>query len=131
MTRAKLSPLIWLWTTGALAGLVWGVVAVVVASVAPPQYIPRIFFSYHIEHFAVFYLIAILAAAGLPTIRLYQVACALVSMALVLATVRLAIPRHRLSDAEDLAADVAGIAAALAPMVLGRLRYIAAQRRRA
>src|SRR5580658_10528988 len=92
MTRGKLSPLLWLWTTGALAGLVWGVGAVVVASIAPPQYIPRVFFSYHIEHFAIFYLIAILAAAGLPTIRLHQVACVLVLMAFVLATVRLTIP---------------------------------------
>jgi hypothetical protein len=130
MKRTELPALIWLCTTAALAGLVWGIVAVIVASVAPPQYIPRIFFSYHIEHFAVFYLIAVLAAVGLPAIRLYQLGFSLVLMALVLATARLAIPRHRLSDAEDLAADVAGVAAALGPMVLGRLRYIAAQRRK-
>lgn len=130
MKRAEFSALIRLCTTAALAGLVWGIVAVIVASVAPPRFIPRIFFSYHIEHFAVFYLIAVLAAVGLPATRLYQLGFSLVLMALVLATVRLAIPRHRLSDAEDLAADMAGVAAAFAPIVLGRLRYIAAQRRK-
>jgi hypothetical protein len=127
--RSRLSPLLWLWTTAALAGLSWGLVAVVFASVAPPQYVPRVFFSYHIEHFAAFYLISILAAAGLPTLRLSQITFAIILMALVLATVRLVIPRHRVADGEDLAADLAGISAAIAPIVVGRLRHIAALRR--
>jgi hypothetical protein len=101
---------------------------VVFASVGPPQYVPHIFFSYHIEHFVAFYLVAVLAAAGLPTIRLQQIACALVLTSLILATVRFMIPRHRLTDAEDLAADLSGIAAAVAPVFVGRFRQVAAQR---
>jgi hypothetical protein len=126
MARARIAPLIWLWTTAALGGLAWGLVAVVFASVAPPQFVPRLFFSYHVEHFAAFYLIAILAAAGLPTLRLHQITFALILMALLLATVRLIIPQHRLADAEDLAADLAGIGAAVAPLLVGRLRHVAA-----
>jgi hypothetical protein len=126
---APLAPLVWLCTTAALAGLAWGLIAVVVASVAPPQFVPRVFFSYHVEHFAAFYLIAVLAAAGLPTIRLYQISFALILMAVILATVRLVIPRHQLADAEDLAADLAGVGAAIAPIVIGRLRHIASVRR--
>ncbi len=110
--------LIWLWTVAALGGFVWGVIAVVFASVGPSQYIPRVFYSHHIEHFAAFYVIFALAAAGLPTVRLYHIVCALLLMALILATVRLAIPRHRLFDVEDLGADVAGIAAGLAPIIV-------------
>jgi hypothetical protein len=130
MARARFAPLLWLWTTAALAGLAWGLVAVVFASVAPPRFVPRVFYSYHVEHFAAFYLIAILAAAGLPALRLYQLTFALVLMAVILATVRLVIPLHRLADAEDLAADLAGIGAAVAPIVVGRLRHIAALRQK-
>lgn len=129
MARAKIAPLLWLWTIAALGGLAWGLIAVIFASVAPPQFVPRLFYSYHVEHFAAFYLIAILAAAGLPTLRLYQITFSLILGALVLATVRLVIPQHRLADAEDLAADIAGIGAAVAPIVVGRLRHVAALRR--
>lgn len=112
----------------ALGGLAWGVIAVVFASVAPAGYVPRLFFSYHIEHFLAFYLIAMLAAGGLPSLRLISIVLALTVMALILATVRLVIPQHRLADAEDLAADLAGIAGAVAPILVGRLRQIAAAR---
>jgi|HubBroStandDraft_5_1064220.scaffolds.fasta_scaffold662872_2 hypothetical protein len=128
MAQSRQTPLIWLWTTAALAGLAWGLLAVVFAAIAPATWVPRLFWSYHIEHFAAFYLIAVLAAAGLPMLRLRQVGFALVLMALLLAAVRLAIPHHRLADAEDLAADIAGIGAAIVPIVIGRLREAAAQR---
>jgi Na+/H+-dicarboxylate symporter len=107
----KRASLIWLWTTAALAGLTWG---------------PTNLFSYHIEHFLAFYIISILAAAGLPRVRLHQITLALMLMALILATVRLVIPQHRFADAEDLAADIAGIAAAIGPIIVGRIRHIAA-----
>ena len=121
--------LIWLWTVAALGGLGWGVVAIVFASVGPSQYIPRIFYSYHVEHFAAFYVIFILAAAGLPSIRLYHITFAMLLMAVILATVRLVIPRHQLSDFEDLCADVAGILAGVAPMLVERARRSAGLRR--
>ena len=122
-------PLIWLWTLAALGGLAWGLIAVIFASIGPSQFIPRIFYSYHIEHFAAFYVIFLLAAAGLPNVRLHHIIFAALLMALILATVRLAIPRHRFSDFEDLCADIAGIAAGVAPMLVARLRRSAASRR--
>ena len=103
-------------------------IAVVFASVGPPQYIPRVFYSHHIEHFAAFYVIFVLAAGGLPTVRLYHIVCALLLMALILATVRLAIPRRRLFDVEDLRAAIAGIAAGVAPIVVAGLRRAAASK---
>jgi hypothetical protein len=122
-------PLIWLWTVAALGGLAWGLIAVTFASVGPSQYVPRVFYSYHIEHFAAFYVIILLAAAGLPSVRLYQITAAALLTALILATVRLAIPRHQVSDFEDLCADVAGVAAGVAPMLVARLRRSARARR--
>lgn len=122
-------PLIWLWTLAALGGLAWGLIAVVFASVGPSQYVPRVFYSYHVEHFAAFYVIFVLAAAGLPSVKLHHIAFAALLMALILATVRLTIPRHQFSDFEDLCADVAGIAAGLAPMLVARLRQSARSRR--
>jgi hypothetical protein len=131
MAQTRATPQIWLWTTTALAGLAWGLLAVVFASVAPARWIPHVFWSYHLEHFAAFYLIAVLAAAGLPSLRLRQIGLALVAMALLLASVRLTLPQHRMADAEDLAADIAGIVAAMLPIVVGRLREAAARRREA
>lgn len=128
MTDSTVRPNTWLWTIAALAGLAWGLIAVIFASVGPSAAVPRVFFSYHIEHFAAFYLLTIFAAAGLPRIPLRQLCLCLGLMAVVLATVRLLIPRHRLSNAEDLAADLAGIAAVAAPILVGRFRQIASQR---
>jgi hypothetical protein len=113
---------LWLWTIAALGGLSWGIIAVVVASVGPSEFVPHVFHSYHIEHFAAFYLIALLAAAGFPSAQLYQIGSALFLMAVVLATVRLLIPHHRVSDLEDLCSEVVGVAAALGPIALGRIR---------
>ena len=129
MAEGRIHPNAWLWTIAALAGLAWGVLAVVFASVGPSEYVPTIFHNYRVEHFVAFYMLTILASAGLPHVRLYQLACSLTLMAVILATVRLTMPRHRLADAEDLLADIAGIAAAIMPILVGRFRQIAAQRR--
>jgi hypothetical protein len=61
---------------------------------------------YHIEHFVAFYR---LAAAGFPTVGVYHLGFALASMAVIVALVRLFMPRHRLADAEDLVAEIVGI----------------------
>jgi hypothetical protein len=90
--------------------------------------VPRIFNSYHIEHFVAFYLLTILAAAAFARAPLLQICFSLALMAVILASVRLLIPRHQVSDAEDLAADIAGIAAATAPMLVGRFRQVVALR---
>jgi hypothetical protein len=124
-----LQPNAWLWTIAALAGLAWGLLAVVFASVGPSELVPRLFYSYHVEHFAAFYVLTILASSGLPRAHLRQVVPPLALMAVVLAAVRLLFPRHRLANAEDLVADLTGIAAAVAPILVGRFRQIVAQRR--
>jgi hypothetical protein len=128
MATVRPHPNAWLWTIAALAGLVWGVIAVVFAAIGPSELVPRVFFSYHIEHFAAFYVLTIVAAAGFPKARLYQVVIALTVMALTLACIRMLIPHHRLSYAEDLAADIVGVLAASAPILVGRFREIASRK---
>jgi len=130
VVKTRLRPNAWLWTLAALAALAWGLIAVVFASVGPSQYVPRLFYSYHIEHFAAFYVLTLLATSGLPRAHLRQVVPPLALMAVVLATVRLLTPRHRMANAEDLVADLVGIAAAVAPILVGRFRQIVAERQR-
>ena len=127
MPTTRLRPNAWLWTLAASGGLVWGAIAVIFAAVGPSEFVPRIFFSYHIEHFVAFYVLTILAAAGFARTQLYRLGAALALMALVLALVRSLIPHHRINNAEDLAADLTGILAAVLPILVGRFRQVVAQ----
>lgn len=128
MASRRLRPNTWLWTIAGAGGLAWGLMAVVFAAVGPSELVPHILSSYHIEHFAAFYCLTTLAAVGLPRLGLVQIALSLALVAIALAVVRLTIPRHVLNDAEDLVADLGGIAAAVLPILVGRFRQIVAQR---
>jgi len=110
------------WMIAALAASAWGIVAVTFASLAPPSLVPHVFYSYHIEHFAAFYVLAFVAAAGLPRQRLAALCFALIAFAIVLEVIRMLTPAHRLSSAEDLICDVAGVLAAYAPILIGQFR---------
>jgi hypothetical protein len=128
MAGLNVRPNPWLWTIAALGGLAWGLIAVIFAAVGPGEYVPRIFHNSHAEHFVAFYALTLMASAAFSRAPLLHVCLSLALMALVLAVVRLFIPRHQLADAEDLAADLGGIAAAVAPILVGRFRQIVAQR---
>ncbi|MBV9993573.1 MAG: hypothetical protein JO127_00040 [Caulobacteraceae bacterium] len=112
----------WLWATIAAAAFGWALIAVVFAAIGPPAYVPHIFHNAHVEHLIAFYAMALLAAAGLPRAPLGRLIAALAVLAVVLAGVRMFMPYHRLSAAEDLLADIAGALAALAPILVGRFR---------
>ncbi len=114
----------WLWTVGALAALVWGLVMLICASLGPAQLVPRLFASYHLEHFLAFYAIGVLAAAALPRLRIYYLGLGLVAIAAVLELMRTEIPPHQLAAPQDLVADVGGLFAALIPLLVGRFRNL-------
>ena len=120
-------PNVWLWTIAALAASSWAVIAVVLAEIAPTKYVPRIFSSYHIEHFAAFYMVTVLATAGLSGIRLSRIAGAISILATILLLIRIFTPSHRAPALEDWAADICGVAAAVLPVVIGRFREVARQ----
>src|SRR5580704_3170889 len=115
------------WTIVALAGLIWAVIALAFAALGPGKYVPHVFFSYHIEHFVAFYIVALLSAAGLPRTRLYRIGLCWALMAVVLGLVRSLTPAHRYSAAEDTVADIAGAFAALGPIWIGRFRELASR----
>jgi hypothetical protein len=109
-------------TIAALSALAWCLIGLGYASLAPSQSIPRIFHNYHIEHFAAFYIVALLSSAALPRTRLTWIALSLAALATVFAGFRLIALVRKLFYAEDLLCDYAGILAALAPIAVGRFR---------
>jgi hypothetical protein len=126
MPQARLAPNTWLWTIAAVAGLVWALIALLFASLGPHEYVPRVFSNYHVEHFVAFYVVTVLAAAGLPRAPLFQIGTGLGLMAVAIGIVRAFIPNHWVENLEDLISDLSGIVCAVAPILVGRFRQIAA-----
>lgn len=126
MTVQDHPPLFKLRTLLALAGLAWALIGLAYASLAPSSWVPRLFHNYHIEHFAAFYIVALLAAAALPRVPLMRVGLILSGLALAFALFRILALVNKLFYAEDLACDVAGILGALVPILVGRTRQIGA-----
>ena len=117
-----------LWTIFALAGLAWALIALAYASLAPSSHIPRIFHNYHVEHFAAFYMVALLGAAALPSVGLLRVGLILSLLASAFAAFRILELIDKVFYVEDLACDIGGILAALVPMVVGRFRQLSSGR---
>ncbi len=92
------------------------------ASLAPAGWMPRVLYSYHLEHFAAFYLVALSMAAARYRTNVYRVMADIAMLATALEGVRLFIPSHQLYVIEDWVADLGGALAALSPMVIGDFR---------
>jgi len=110
------------WMIAALAVGAWGFIAVAFASLAPVSLVPHVFYSYHVEHFAAYYLLAVVVAAGLPRQTLTTLSLGLIAFAVVLEAIRMLTPAHQLTSAEDLICDIAGVMAGYAPILIGRFR---------
>jgi hypothetical protein len=126
MPQGKLAPNTWLWTIAAAASLVWALIALLFASLGPHEYVPRVFSNYHVEHFAAFYVVTVLASAGLPRTRLFHIGTSLALMAVAIGIVRAFIPNHWVENVEDLVSDLSGVVCAIAPILVGRFRQIVA-----
>jgi hypothetical protein len=98
------------------------VVVVSFASLAPGNLIPRVFYSYHLEHFAAFYFVALAMAAARYRVSVSRVLLDGALMATVLEGARLFTPSHQFYVAEDWVADLGGTLAALAPIIVGDFR---------
>jgi hypothetical protein len=92
------------------------------ALLVPSGWMPRVFYSYHLEHFAAFYLVALSMAAARYRANVYRVMADIAILATVLEGVRLFIPSHQLYVVEDWVADLGGALAALSPIVIGDFR---------
>ncbi|HKR90030.1 MAG TPA: hypothetical protein VJS38_17825 [Phenylobacterium sp.] len=113
--------------TGPLAvlarlGFLASVTAIIVAVYLPSSMVPRFARSHYLEHFAAFYVALLAALAAMPRGRLRRVASGFVIFATALES------SHLLGGAmiEPLVmnwvADLGGLAAAIAPIVVERYR---------
>jgi hypothetical protein len=98
------------------------IAAVSFASLAPTSWIPHLLYSYHLEHFAAFYLMALSMAAARYRAGLNRVLLDALLLASLLEGVRAFTPAHQLTAAEDWVADLGGALAALTPILVGKFR---------
>lgn len=100
---------------GSLTGLI-------VAVYMPSSLVPRFLQSHYLEHFAAFYVVFLAALAAMPRARLRRVATAFVIFATGLES------SHLLAGATleplimNWVADLGGLSAAIAPIVIERYR---------
>lgn len=106
----------------------WAVAGLVYVFLVPTAHVPRVSASYRFEHFVLFYVVSLIAVAGLPTLSVETVLTLVATLAVVLESVRLWNPVHRASGAENLFCDVAGVLAVWAPMAAQRVRRMFAAR---
>ena len=107
----------------AAGGLAWAVIVVAIGAVGPGGALPQVFHSAHVEHFLGFYALGVLATAGLPSIRLKWIFLAMAMIAMAFGLVRYFVIQHTHGAAlEDCAAEIAGGACALLPILVGMHR---------
>lgn len=106
----------------ALGALVWAVLGVGFASLTTHPVVRHVFESTHIEHFAAFYVLSLLAVAGLPMLKAELALGSVATFAVILEVIRMFIPYHQWMAAEDFFCDLTGVAAVLAPMMVDQLR---------
>lgn len=117
------------WNPAAIVALslvlfTWAVAGLVFVFVVPTVHMPRFSVSYRFEHFALFYVVSLIAVLGFPTFSIETVLTLMATLAVILEATRLWNPFHRASGAENLFCDVAGVLAVWAPIAAERLRRL-------
>lgn len=113
--------------TGPLAvlarvGFLVALVAIVVAVLLPREMVPQFVRSMYLQHFAAFYVAGLLGLAASPRTSLWLVGLRLAVFATALEATHL-ISGARLGPLLDnWVADLGGLAAAFAPILVGRFR---------
>ena len=110
------------WAVLGRLSLVVAVIAILFASFAPVGAMPRMLYSYHLEHFAAFYLVALAASAAFVRRKALHLGAIMWGFALCIELFRLLEPAHRLASMQDWFADAAGAMAALIPVAVGKFR---------
>ena len=98
------------------------IAAICFASLAPAGWLPRVLYSYHLEHFAAFYVVGLSMGAARYRANVWRVMLDIGVLATVLEGLRLFIPSHQLYVVEDWVSDLGGALAALVPMLVGEYR---------
>ncbi|MDB5477344.1 MAG: VanZ like protein [Phenylobacterium sp.] len=96
--------------------------AIMVAVFLPRALVPQFARSHYLEHFAAFYVAALFALAAMPRTQLRRIGAVFVIFAVILEATHL-LSRAPLSPLVDnWVADLGGLAAAFAPVVVERFR---------
>lgn len=98
------------------------VLAIVVAVFLPPSMVPRFVRSHYLEHFAAFYVVLLAALAAMPRTQLRRVGAGFVAFATVLECTHLFAGAPIGPLVNNWVADLGGLSAAAAPIVVERFR---------
>lgn len=98
------------------------ILAIIIAVFLPPQLVPQFARSHYLEHFAAFYVAALAACAALPRTRLRRIGMGFVMFGVGLEATHLISGAAIWPLIDNWVADMGGLAAALAPMVVERFR---------
>jgi hypothetical protein len=99
------------------------VLAIVVAVFLPADLVPDFVKSPYLQHFAAFYVVALCALAAFPRARLRNVAMGIVIFATALEASHLPAGAALSPLIDNWVADMGGLAAAVAPVIVERFRH--------
>lgn len=91
--------------------------AVIVASLGPSNWLPRLLYSNNLEHFAAFYVVALILYAARYRTSLMRVLGDAALLATVLEAAKWVLPGPRPANFQHWIADLGGILAAAAPVM--------------
>lgn len=97
-------------------------VAIVAAVYAPPAWAPHFARSHYLEHFAAFYVAALFGLAAMPGSKLRRIGVGYALFASALEASHLIGGAHLRALVDNGVADLGGLSAALAPVVIERFR---------
>jgi hypothetical protein len=98
------------------------VIAIPVAVFLPPGMVPQFARSHYLEHFAAFYVAVLFAMAAMPRAQLRRICTAYVVFAILLESTHLFAGARLRPLFDNWVADMGGLAAAVAPVVVERFR---------
>ncbi|HEV2532924.1 hypothetical protein [Phenylobacterium sp.] len=96
--------------------------AIVVTVFLPRSMVPQFVRSHYLEHFAAFYVAALFALAAMPRTRLRRIGVSVVTFAVLLEATHLLSGAQIWPLVDNWVADMGGLAAAFAPVVVERFR---------
>jgi hypothetical protein len=98
------------------------ILAIAIAVFLPSSMVPRFVRSHYLQHFAAFYVLALAGLAAMPRTRLRRICVGLFLFATVLEASHLIAGAPFWPLVDNWVADLGGVAAAIAPVVVERFR---------
>jgi hypothetical protein len=110
------------WAVLSRLGVVAIVCAILFASLAPRSFVPRLLYSTHLEHFAVFYMAGVALAAAFPRSRLRRLMLPLAVLAVAVEALRVPLGKSLTDSYLNLLCDVGGGFGSFVPIAIDRFR---------